>query len=76
MEWLNTSDRYKHPSPMIVLIDNYDSFTYNLVQKLAKFRRRGDEGVSNDKVTVDEVESLKPTHIVISPGPCTPREGA
>ena len=61
---------------MIVLIDNYDSFTYNLVQKL------GEVGPShamhvfrNDKVTVEQVQDLKPTHIVISPGPCTPKEG-
>jgi anthranilate synthase/aminodeoxychorismate synthase-like glutamine amidotransferase len=59
----------------LVLIDNYDSFTYNLVQKFGEVS----PGLSihvfrNDKVTVDEVEQLKPTHIVISPGPCTPRE--
>jgi anthranilate synthase/aminodeoxychorismate synthase-like glutamine amidotransferase len=61
---------------VIVLIDNYDSFTYNLVQKLGEVS----PGVSikvfrNDKVTVNEIEDLRPTHIVISPGPCTPREG-
>ena len=61
---------------MIVLVDNYDSFTYNLVQRLGEL----DAGVDlrvfrNDKVTVEEVEALGPTHIIISPGPCTPREG-
>jgi anthranilate synthase/aminodeoxychorismate synthase-like glutamine amidotransferase len=61
---------------MIVLVDNYDSFTYNLVQRLGEL----DAGVDlrvfrNDKVTADEVEALKPSHIIISPGPCTPREG-
>jgi len=61
---------------MIVLIDNYDSFTYNLVQRLGEL----DAGVDlrvfrNDKVTADEVAALGPSHIIISPGPCTPREG-
>ena len=61
---------------MIVLIDNYDSFTYNLVQKLGEVDpKRPLKVFRNDKVTVAEVEDLKPTHIVISPGPCTPREG-
>jgi anthranilate synthase/aminodeoxychorismate synthase-like glutamine amidotransferase len=67
---------------MIVLIDNYDSFTYNLVQKLGEvLLARGKDPESlirvfrNDKVTVEQVESLRPTHVVISPGPCTPREG-
>src|SRR3982750_737222 len=63
-------------TPMIVLIDNYDSFTYNLVQKLGEVSPGLDMKVfRNDKVTVDEIELLGPTHIVISPGPCTPREG-
>ena len=61
---------------MIVLIDNYDSFTYNLVQKLGEVdRARPIRVFRNDKVTVGEVEALRPTHIVISPGPCTPKEG-
>jgi para-aminobenzoate synthetase component 2 len=61
---------------MIVLIDNYDSFTYNLVQKLGEVDPKNTIKVfRNDKVTVAEVEDLKPTHIVISPGPCTPKEG-
>ena len=60
---------------MIVLIDNYDSFTYNLVQRLGEL----DPGIDlrvyrNDKVTPDEIAALKPSHIIISPGPCTPRE--
>jgi para-aminobenzoate synthetase component 2 len=60
---------------MIVLIDNYDSFTYNLVQKLGEVSPGVEMKVfRNDKVTVDEVEALRPTHIVISPGPCTPNE--
>jgi anthranilate synthase/aminodeoxychorismate synthase-like glutamine amidotransferase len=62
---------------MLVLIDNYDSFTYNLVQKLGEVGGPSlrMEVFRNDKVTVDQVEDLKPTHIVISPGPCTPKEG-
>jgi anthranilate synthase/aminodeoxychorismate synthase-like glutamine amidotransferase len=61
---------------MIVLIDNYDSFTYNLVQKLGEIDpARPIKVFRNDKVTVAQVEELKPTHIVISPGPCTPKEG-
>jgi len=61
---------------MIVLIDNYDSFTYNLVQRLGELDAKVDLRVfRNDKVTVDEIEALGPSHIIISPGPCTPREG-
>ena len=58
---------------MLLMIDNYDSFTYNLVQYL------GELGVEvrvyrNDAITVDEVAALRPQQIVISPGPCTPVE--
>jgi len=58
---------------MIILIDNYDSFVYNLAQYL------GELGLEpavyrNDRITLDEVERLSPSHIVISPGPCTPLE--
>ncbi len=58
---------------MLVMIDNYDSFTYNLVQYL------GELGADirvyrNDETTAEEVERLSPERIVISPGPCTPRE--
>jgi anthranilate synthase/aminodeoxychorismate synthase-like glutamine amidotransferase len=58
---------------MIVLIDNYDSFTYNLVQYLGEL---GEEVMvrRNDQVTVKEVQALRPEHIVISPGPCTPQD--
>src|SRR5689334_188553 len=59
---------------MIVLIDNYDSFTYNLVQKLGEVGASDMKVVRNDKVTLDEIEGMKPSHIVVSPGPCTPRE--
>ena len=61
---------------MIVLIDNYDSFTYNLVQKLGEVSGGAEMKVfRNDKITPGEVEALRPSHIVISPGPCTPKEG-
>jgi len=58
---------------MLVLIDNYDSFTYNLVHYLGEL---GAESVviRNDKVTADEVMAMKPQAIVLSPGPCTPNE--
>jgi anthranilate synthase/aminodeoxychorismate synthase-like glutamine amidotransferase len=60
---------------MILLIDNYDSFTYNLVQRLGEMDQAIQlEVVRNDKITADDVAKLKPTHIIISPGPCTPRE--
>ena len=58
---------------MILLIDNYDSFTYNLYQYLSELGARV-QVVRNDAVSVDGVESMSPRGIVISPGPCTPRE--
>ena len=60
---------------MILLIDNYDSFTYNLVQRLGEQDATIDVRViRNDQLTLDEVERMAPSHIIISPGPCTPRE--
>ena len=60
---------------MILLIDNYDSFTYNLVQRLGEMDPNIDLRVErNDHVTLDQIAELKPTHIIISPGPCTPKE--
>ena len=58
---------------MLLMIDNYDSFTYNLVQY---FGELGQEVVvyRNDEITLDKVAALKPRHIVVSPGPCTPNE--
>lgn len=58
---------------MLLIIDNYDSFTYNLVQYLGEL---GAEPVvkRNDEITVSEIESLQPRAVVISPGPCTPKE--
>ncbi len=56
---------------MILLLDNYDSFTFNLVQYLGEMNPDL-RVVRNDALTVEEVIALKPSHIVISPGPCTP----
>ncbi len=58
---------------MLLMIDNYDSFTYNLVQY---FGELGQEVVvhRNDQITLDEIAALKPDYLVISPGPCTPNE--
>jgi anthranilate synthase/aminodeoxychorismate synthase-like glutamine amidotransferase len=60
---------------VILLIDNYDSFTWNLVQRLGELDGALDlRVVRNDKITPDEAERLAPSHVIISPGPCTPRE--
>ncbi len=58
---------------MLLMIDNYDSFTYNLVQYLGEL---GEDirVFRNDKITIPEIEKLNPERIVISPGPCTPKE--
>jgi anthranilate synthase component 2 len=58
---------------MLVLIDNYDSFTYNLVHFLGELGTTS-EVIRNDKVTAEEVLKMKPKAIVLSPGPCTPNE--
>lgn len=60
---------------MILIIDNYDSFTYNLVQRLGELGTDHEIQVyRNDKISVDEIAALEPTHLIISPGPCTPNE--
>ena len=58
---------------MILLVDNYDSFVYNLARYLHEL---GDEAVvrRNDRLTLEEVSSLAPSHIILSPGPCSPAE--
>lgn len=58
---------------MLLMIDNYDSFTYNLVQYLGEL---GEDirVYRNDKITIPEIKKLRPERIVISPGPCTPKE--
>ncbi len=58
---------------MILVLDNYDSFTYNLVQYLGELGANL-QVVRNDQITVGEIERLAPEKILISPGPCTPRE--
>lgn len=68
---------------MILMIDNYDSFTYNIVQYIGEIllKKLPEEDIyseikvfRNDKISISEIEDLKPDKIVISPGPCTPRE--
>jgi para-aminobenzoate synthetase component II len=64
---------------MILVIDNYDSFTYNLVQHLGELGAglpvaRAIEVARNDRITIEEIEGLAPERIVLSPGPCTPDE--
>ena len=58
---------------MILLIDNYDSFVYNLARYV---RELGEEAVvrHNDEVTLEEIEAMAPSHVIVSPGPCTPAE--
>lgn len=60
---------------MILIVDNYDSFTYNLVQRLGEIDPRLEIVVErNDQITVDEIIDRKPDRVIISPGPCTPSE--
>lgn len=60
---------------MIVIIDNYDSFTYNLVQRIGELDATREIRVyRNDQVTLDEIEAEGPDHLIVSPGPCTPNE--
>ncbi len=60
---------------MILLLDNYDSFTYNLVQRLGELDPTLEIEVQrNDQITVDEIAAKGPSHLIISPGPCTPSE--
>ena len=58
---------------MLIVIDNYDSFTYNLVQALGMLGA-DIKVIRNDKATVEEIASWKPRHLLVSPGPCTPDE--
>jgi anthranilate synthase component 2 len=60
---------------MIFVLDNYDSFTYNLVQRLGEIDATLDIHVArNDQVTIDQIAALSPDRIIVSPGPCTPNE--
>ncbi len=58
---------------MLLMIDNYDSFTYNLVQYFGELGQEV-EVYRNDQITIEEIEALNPQYLVISPGPCTPNE--
>ncbi len=58
---------------MLLMIDNYDSFTYNVVQYFGKLGQQV-EVYRNDEITLEEIEQKKPTYLVISPGPCSPNE--
>jgi anthranilate synthase component 2 len=58
---------------MLLLIDNYDSFTYNLYQYIGHFEK-DIKVVRNDKITIEDIEKMNPDHIVLSPGPKTPKE--
>jgi para-aminobenzoate synthetase component II len=63
------------PIAMILLIDNYDSFTYNLVQRLGEIDPTLKlQVVRNDRTSLEEIEAANPSHLIISPGPCTPNE--
>ena len=63
---------------MILIIDNYDSFTYNLFQYVSEVSKAGTESEvivkRNDCISIEEIKKLNPSHIIISPGPCTPNE--
>ncbi|QQE10710.1 aminodeoxychorismate/anthranilate synthase component II [Planctomycetota bacterium] len=60
---------------MILMIDNYDSFTYNIVQRIGELDPTIDLQVHrNDKITVEQALQLNPDHVIVSPGPCTPTE--
>jgi anthranilate synthase/aminodeoxychorismate synthase-like glutamine amidotransferase len=60
---------------MILLIDNYDSFTYNLVQRMGEINATYPiEVYRNDQITTDQIATWQPSHIIVSPGPCTPSE--
>ena len=68
-----SAEREQNGGMSVLVIDNYDSFTYNLVQYLGELG--AEVGVvRNDKATVDELREMKPDRLVVSPGPCTPKE--
>jgi anthranilate synthase/aminodeoxychorismate synthase-like glutamine amidotransferase len=65
---------YRGGEAMLLIIDNYDSFTYNLYQYCAELGADGIQVIRNDQITIPEIEKMAPNHIIISPGPCTPNE--
>jgi len=67
--------RFGYPPAVILIVDNYDSFTYNLVQCIGSLQDGHTmKVVRNDAFALDEVDEWQPSHIIISPGPCTPTE--
>ena len=71
--WQTSPALLPSPSRMVLVIDNYDSFTYNLVQYLGE-QQAALEVYRNDQITLDQIRDLKPERILISPGPCSPNE--
>ena len=69
----NKAGQNQRPPSMLLIIDNYDSFTYNLVQYLGEMHVEM-QVHRNDQISSDQIRSLKPDRILISPGPCSPRE--
>ena len=68
-------DTIRYATSVILIIDNYDSFTYNLVQTIGGLDGNHEmRVVRNDEATLDEMVSWNPRHVIISPGPCTPNE--
>jgi anthranilate synthase component 2 len=72
-EWEPTKVAWESRFAMVLMIDNYDSFTFNLVQYLGELGAPV-QVVRNDEVTLQDIENLGPTHLVLSPGPCSPAE--
>ena len=72
-QWVQKLSAQNQPARKVVMIDNYDSFTFNIVQYLGEL---GAEVIThlNDDITIEQIEALVPTHLVVSPGPCTPNE--
>lgn len=73
MNRINAKDKFVNNDQVVLIIDNYDSFVYNLAQYVGEV---GWEPAvyRNDQITLAQIEELAPSHIIISPGPCTPRE--
>ncbi len=70
---LITNTNYFYLSTMLLIIDNYDSFTFNLYQYFCELGV-DTQVIRNDQISIEQIKQLNPTHIVISPGPCTPNE--
>jgi anthranilate synthase/aminodeoxychorismate synthase-like glutamine amidotransferase len=70
---MSTTRHQVEDTPLVFVLDNFDSFTYNLVQYVGETGKRV-EVRRNDEITIDELEAMQPERILISPGPCTPHE--